>query len=88
MAGSGGINYTKAAVEFFYDGSSAEEGVPVTVVAVNLSTDDVGEKKDTNRGLVSFTYPSGFEGDDHITVVDDATGETIAEFDTGFFKVP
>jgi hypothetical protein len=86
--GSGGINYTKAAVEFWYSFDPSFANNPVTVVFVNEENEDVGEKKDTCRGLVSATYKAGFEGEDHVTVVDDASQTVIAEFDTGFFRVP
>lgn len=84
--GTGGINFSRPLVEYWFDGSSHPLDGAVTVTAVNSDTGDIGQKKDRNDGLVSFSYPSDFEGEDHITVVDDATGETIAEFDTGRFR--
>lgn len=81
MAGTGGINLTRPLVEFWYDGSSHEADIPVTATAVNSETGDVGQKKDKNDGLVSFSYPTGTDLDDTITITSDEDGSVIAEFD-------
>lgn len=87
MPGTGGIHFARPDVEFWYDPSEGDPDEPVTVTFVNADNGDVGQKKDKNDGLVAASYSNGFEGEDHVIVTSDATGEAIAEFDTGFFKV-
>lgn len=85
--GSGGIHFSRPLVEFWFDGSNSEPDVPVTATAVNSDNGDVGKAFDKNDGFLTFTYPASFEGEDEITVTNDKTGQVIARFKTGHFKV-
>lgn len=86
MPGTGGINFSRPLVEYWFDGSSHDPDIAVTATATNADTGDVGQKKDKNDGLVSFSYPTDFEGEDSITITSDEDGSVIAQFETGRFR--
>lgn len=80
--GSGGINFTRPAVEIWWDPGQTPEETPVTIRAENAETGVVGIKHGINDGLSTLTYPAGTRLVDHITVhVKDAPEEVIAQFD-------
>ena len=81
MAGTGGINFSRPAVEIWWEpGADVPAEAPVTITATNAENGDVGIVHDSNDGFHVLTYPAGFQGSDHITI-EDENGTLVAEFD-------